>query len=80
MGAKGSTVPIFAAENSPAAIRGALVVTWQVWTAFRNFLGYCANLAVGHINKNAWRLQFGSSMIPAIPLILFVFMCPESPR
>ena len=32
MGAKGSTVPVFAAENSPAAIRGALVMGWQLWT------------------------------------------------
>lgn len=34
MGLKGSTTPVFAAENSPAAIRGALVMTWQFWTAF----------------------------------------------
>lgn len=27
MGSKGSTVPVFAAENSPAAIRGSLVMT-----------------------------------------------------
>ena len=29
MGAKGATVPIYAAENSPAAIRGALVMSWR---------------------------------------------------
>jgi MFS family permease len=34
MGLKGSSVPIFAAENSPARIRGALVMSWQMWTAF----------------------------------------------
>jgi MFS family permease len=38
MGAKGSTVPIYAAENSPAQIRGALVMSWQLWTAFGIFL------------------------------------------
>ncbi|CZR64566.1 related to myo-inositol transport protein ITR1 [Phialocephala subalpina] len=80
MGAKGSTVPIYAAENSPAAIRGALVMSWQLWTAFGIFLGFCANLAVAHTGKIAWRLQLGSAMIPAIPLILFIFLCPESPR
>lgn len=32
MGAKGSTVPVFAAENSPPQIRGALVMGWQLWT------------------------------------------------
>lgn len=34
MGLKGSTVPIFAAENSPAQIRGALVMSWQVNRSF----------------------------------------------
>lgn len=34
IGAKSATVPIFAAECAPARIRGALVMQWQVWTAF----------------------------------------------
>lgn len=80
MGSKGSTVPIFAAENAPATIRGALVMTWQLWTAFGIFLGYCANLAVAHVGKNAWRLQLGSALIPAIPLLILIYFCPESPR
>lgn len=80
MGAKGSTVPIYAAENSPASIRGALVMSWQLWTAFGIFLGTCANLAVAHTGKIAWRLQLGSAMLPAIPLLIGIFFCPESPR
>ncbi|TVY45366.1 putative metabolite transport protein [Lachnellula subtilissima] len=80
MGAKGATVPIYAAENSPAAIRGALVMSWQLWTAFGIFLGYSANLAVAHTGKIAWRLQLGSAFIPAIPLLFLIFFCPESPR
>ncbi len=80
MGAKGSTVPIYAAENSPASIRGALVMSWQLWTAFGIFLGTCANLALAHTGKNAWRLQLGSAMLPAIPLLIFIYFCPESPR
>lgn len=80
MGAKASTVPIYAAENSPAAIRGALVMSWQLWTAFGIFLGFCANLAVYQVGKIAWRLQLGSAMIPAIPLMIGIYFCPESPR
>lgn len=80
MGAKGSTVPIYAAENSPAAIRGALVMSWQLWTAFGIFLGYCANLAVFNIREIAWRLQLGSAFIPALPLLILIYFCPESPR
>lgn len=34
MGLKEVTVPVFSAENSPAPIRGALVMSWQIWTAF----------------------------------------------
>jgi hypothetical protein len=42
MGSKGSTVPIYAAENAPASIRGGLVMSWQMWTAFGIFLGVAA--------------------------------------
>jgi MFS family permease len=76
MGLKGSTVPIFAAENSPATIRGALVMSWQMWTAFGIFLGFCANLAVYKVGDVAWRLQIGSAFIPAVPLCLGIFFCP----
>lgn len=80
MGAKASTVPIYAAENCPAAIRGGLVMSWQLWTAFGIFLGFCANLAVYDIGAIAWRLQLGSAFIPAVPLVIGVYFCPESPR
>ena len=29
-----ATIPIYAAECAPANIRGALVMMWQMWTAF----------------------------------------------
>ncbi|KAL8776882.1 MAG: hypothetical protein Q9194_002886 [Teloschistes cf. exilis] len=38
MGAKASTIPVLAAENSPASIRGSLVMGWQLWVAFGIFL------------------------------------------
>ncbi|KAI2468444.1 hypothetical protein F4781DRAFT_422686 [Annulohypoxylon bovei var. microspora] len=78
MGIKASTVPIFAAENSPAAIRGALVMSWQLWTAFGIFLGCSANLAVGQVGRIAWRLQVGSAFIPAVPLTLLILFSIES--
>lgn len=30
MGLKASTVPVFCAENTPAAVRGGLVMSWQL--------------------------------------------------
>lgn len=80
MGAKGSTVPVYAAENSPPQIRGALVMGWQLWTAFGIFIGFAANIIVENTGKIAWRLQLGSAFIPAVPLAICIFLCPESPR
>jgi len=53
---------------------------WQMWTAFGIFLGTCANLAVKDTGKISWRLQFGSALLPALPLLCGVYFCPESPR
>ncbi|CAF3512962.1 unnamed protein product [Fusarium graminearum] len=75
-----NSLPIFAAENSPAPIRGAFVMSWQMWTAFGIFLGTCANVAVTKIGHNAWRYQLGSAFIPAVPLMCLIYLCPESPR
>lgn len=46
MGLKEVTVPVFSAENVPANVRGGLVMSWQIWTAFGIFLGTVANLVV----------------------------------
>ncbi|TFA99898.1 Polyol transporter 5 [Trichoderma ghanense] len=80
MGLKEVTVPVFSAENAPPSIRGGLVMSWQVWTAFGIFLGTCANLAVGKVGDIAWRLQLASAFIPAVPLVIGTYFCPESPR
>ena len=73
-------MPIYAAENAPATIRGALVMSWQLWGAFGIFAGFVANLVVADAGDITWRLQLGSAFIPAVPLSLFIWFCPESPR
>ena len=55
-------------------------MSWQMWTAFGIFLGVSANLALYKVGAVAWRLQVGSAFIPAVPLVLGIFFCPESPR
>jgi len=80
MGLKEVTVPVFSAENAPAIIRGGLVMSWQVWTAFGIFMGTVANLVFVNVGKNAWRFQLGSAFVPAVPLLLGIWFCPESPR
>ncbi|KUM59024.1 hypothetical protein ACN42_g8128 [Penicillium freii] len=67
-------------KNAPTNIRGGLVMSWQLWTAFGIFLGTCANLIVANTGDISWRLQLGSAFIPAVPLLLGIWFCPESPR
>lgn len=80
MGLKEVTVPVYSAENAPTIIRGALVMSWQLFVAFGIMLGFSANLVVVNTGDIAWRLQLGSAFIPAVPLIIGIYFAPESPR
>ncbi|KAJ3852296.1 MFS sugar transporter [Lentinula lateritia] len=86
IGPKSSTVPVYAAECAPPAIRGALVMMWQTWTAFGIMIGTVMDLAFykvpdpPHVTGLNWRLMLGSAGIPALFICLQVFLCPESPR
>ena len=66
IGPKSSTVPVYAAECTPPAIRGALVMMWQMWTAFGIMLGYSADLALFKVKDPKgitglnWRLMLAS--------------------
>ncbi|KAK3713947.1 hypothetical protein LTR37_008197 [Vermiconidia calcicola] len=86
IGPKSATVPIYAAECTPPKIRGALVMQWQMWTAFGIMLGYAADLAFFYVPDTAgvtglnWRIMMASAMFPAVIVCCFVFITPESPR
>lgn len=53
IGPKSATIPIYAAECAPANIRGALVMMWQMWTAFGIMLGYIAGVAFAGVRDGA---------------------------
>ncbi|KAI1430662.1 hypothetical protein GGR50DRAFT_698783 [Xylaria sp. CBS 124048] len=86
IGPKSATTPILAAECSPPKLRGALVMQWQMWTAFGILIGYVADLAfyevpnLSGIDGLNWRLMMGSAAIPAIIVVALVYLTPESPR
>ena len=80
MGLKEVTVPVFSAEVVPATVRGGLVMSWQIWTAFGIFIGTVANLCVMNTGSISWRLQLGSAFIPAVPLVLGIYFVPEVRR
>ncbi|KAG6329721.1 hypothetical protein ID866_9368 [Astraeus odoratus] len=86
IGPKSATVPVYAAECSPAAIRGALVMMWQMWTAFGICIGDIVDLAFYYIPDSGgirglnWRLMLASAGIPGLIVCLQVLWAPESPR
>ena len=50
IGPKSATIPIYAAESVPSEeIRGALVMTWQLYTALGIMFGYAFSYAVRHV-------------------------------
>ncbi|KAF2814572.1 putative MFS myo-inositol transporter [Mytilinidion resinicola] len=90
IGPKSATIPIYAAECAPANIRGALVMMWQMWTAFGLMCGYAAGVAfqyVGDSNNDifttqslSWRMMLSSPMILPLLVAQYIYTVPESPR
>ncbi|KAJ5294535.1 hypothetical protein N7508_009356 [Penicillium antarcticum] len=81
IGSKSSTVPVYAAECSPAPIRGALVMMWQMWTAFGIMLGNIMGVAFMSLSPDlSWRLMLGSTVVLPLIVCAQVYICPESPR
>lgn len=84
IGPNSATVPVYSAECSPAPIRGALVMMWQMWTAFGIMLGYIVGVAFiprGNLSESvAWRLMMGSTVVAPIFVCAQVYFVPESPR
>ena len=61
IGPKSATIPIYAAEAAPENIRGALVMMWQMWTAFGIMCGYLSGVAFAKVAGDLkWRLMLGS--------------------
>lgn len=61
MGLKEVTVPVFSAENAPANIRGALVMSWQMWVAFGIMLG-CESTLASKENGGQWLTMSETSL------------------
>ena len=77
IGVFSSTVPMYIAELSPPAIRGALVTVNQVCVCTGILLGYLSSFLL----SPSWRVEFAAATPLAVALIAaFVFVTPFSPR
>ncbi|KAK3215883.1 hypothetical protein GRF29_8g1427028 [Pseudopithomyces chartarum] len=87
IGPKSATIPIYAAESAPSNIRGALVMMWQMWTAFGIMCGYISGVALANVgdrntsqcsveagNLLSFRCSLNWRLMLASPTILPLFV------
>jgi hypothetical protein len=67
---------------SPEHIRGAILANWQLADAAGIFFGFLCNLLIViHVDPTvAWRVLTNTTLIPTIPLLVMIYLMPESPR
>jgi sugar porter (SP) family MFS transporter len=70
--------PIFVAESVPAAVRGRLVVMYQLATVAGIMIAYFVDyaLALGGL----WRLMLGLAALPAVVVGFMLLPLPDTPR
>ncbi len=71
-------VPMYLAELSPAASRGALTSLYQLMIAIGIFIAYL--VGYGFSWTGNWRMMIGAGAVPAALLILGATLLPNSPR
>ena len=72
------TAPIFVAESSPAAIRGGLIVMYQVATVTGIMVAYFVDYALA--GSGAWRVMLALSAAPALAVLVVLARLPDTPR
>ncbi|KAG1889677.1 general substrate transporter [Suillus fuscotomentosus] len=81
VGSLSAIVPLYNGETAPKAIRGTILVIYQVQIISGIFLSYVLELGSHTIKNSAsWRLPIGLQMVWGIILLSGMFFLPESPR
>ncbi|KAA5826080.1 sugar porter family MFS transporter [Saccharopolyspora hirsuta] len=70
--------PIFLAESAPAAIRGALVVGYQVATVTGVLLAYLVDWSLAESGN--WRLMLALSAVPSVLVMFLLVKLPDTAR
>jgi sugar porter (SP) family MFS transporter len=76
VGAGTQTVPMYVAELAPPALRGRLVLTFQVGIG----VGIVLSTIVGASEVVDWRVAIGAAAVPAVGMLVLMLRLPESPR
>jgi SP family arabinose:H+ symporter-like MFS transporter len=72
------TAPIFVAESSPAAVRGGLIVMYQVATVTGIVIAYFVDYALA--GSGSWRIMLALSAVPSLAVLAVLARLPDTPR
>ncbi|KAI0658309.1 general substrate transporter [Cubamyces menziesii] len=81
VGAMSAIVPLYNGETAPKAMRGMLLVLYQLQIIIGIFISYIIDLGTHTIKGSAsWRIPVGLQMLWGLILLSGIFFLPESPR
>jgi len=81
VGAMSAIVPLYNGETAPKALRGTLLVLYQLQIIMGLFLSYILDLATHNIpNSASWRVPVGLQLLWGLIILSGIFFLPESPR
>ena len=72
------TAPIFVAESAPAAVRGGLIVMYQVATVTGIVIAYFVDYALA--GPGAWRVMLALSAVPSLAVLAILARLPDTAR
>src|SRR3954452_6081703 len=78
IGLSGVTAPIFVAESAPAAVRGGLIVMYQVATVSGIVIAYFVDYALA--GSGSWRIMLALSAVPSLVVLAILARLPDTPR
>jgi SP family galactose:H+ symporter-like MFS transporter len=71
-------VPVYVAESAPAAVRGALLTTYQLTIVSGLIIGYLVGYLLA--DTHSWRWMLGLATVPAILLLPLLIGLPDTAR
>ncbi len=82
VGAASVICPVYLAEMAPAGRRGRMVTINELMIVSGQLLAFVINaiLSVTIHSAEVWRVMLGVAAVPAIALLIGLFLLPESPR
>jgi major inositol transporter-like SP family MFS transporter len=82
VGAAAVTCPLYLAEMAPAERRGRMVTINELMIVTGQMLAFATNALLDHLihDPHVWRIMLGVATVPALGLLIGMFILPDSPR